>query len=128
MHQFPKTGDKHEFRFVVEDRHTVQFPGLPAVFSTPALIWQLETAAMRLIEPFLPEGTLTLGTHVDVQHLGPALLGDEVVCRATMVQGDRKEFTFRVEAVCRDRKIGQGLHRRRLVTIEQMRKRLGIAR
>lgn len=125
MIPLPKTGEKHEFRFTVEERHTVQFPGLPAVFSTPALIWQLETAAMRLIEPYLNEGVLTLGTHVDVQHLGAALPGQEVVCLATMIQGDRKDLTFRVEAICEGRRIAQGLHRRRVVSVEQMKRKLG---
>jgi fluoroacetyl-CoA thioesterase len=134
MTDLPRTGTEHRMTFTVREEDTVSFPGLPPVLSTPAVIWHLETAAMQLLASFLPEGRITVGTAVEIEHTGPALVGDEIACTAKVVQGTGSlsesppappaEITFHVEARRADRTIARGLHRRRAVAVAALREKL----
>ena len=48
---------------------------LPPVVSTPSMIGQMEVAAALLLQPFLPKGAISVGTHINVSHVGAATLG-----------------------------------------------------
>lgn len=134
MTDLPRTGTEHQMTFTVREEDTVSFPGLPPVLSTPSVIWHLETAAMQLLEPFLQEGRLTVGTAVEIEHAGPALVGEEIICTAKVVRGTGSlseatsgppaEITFHVEAKRAGRTIARGLHRRRAVSVAALRERL----
>ena len=54
----PKVGTTGEQQFVVERRHAIDFAegGMPAVLSTPWLIWFLEHAARAAVLPLLRSG------------------------------------------------------------------------
>ncbi len=71
MKSLPKCGTFGEVRFVVEPRHAIDFAegGMPAVLSTPWLIWFLEHAAREAVLPLLDPGESTVGTEVEVRHL-----------------------------------------------------------
>ena len=64
------------------------------VFSTPSMILLMERAARVAMEPFLEEGEASVGVRVDIEHLGPALLGDAVdgIAKVTKVDGRRVDF------------------------------------
>lgn len=124
MPELPKTGTLHRETFHVSTGDTITFPGLPPVLSTPALVWHLEHAAMCLIEPFLEPGQITLGTQIEIDHTAAALLGDEIDCIATVVRAVDAELTFRVEAYHSNRSLGRGLHRRRIVSVEKLQRKL----
>src|SRR5687767_10097285 len=100
MQGFPRIGSSLESRFRVESAHTIDFAiaGLPKVLATPWLIWFMERAALELVEPHLDPGEITVGTHVDIEHLAPALEGDEVACLAKVIHHDGPVCTFQVEA------------------------------
>jgi hypothetical protein len=63
MKGLPKVGTLGEERFVVEPRHAIDFAegAMPAVLSTPWLIWFLEHAARAAILPLLEPGESTVG-------------------------------------------------------------------
>jgi fluoroacetyl-CoA thioesterase len=92
MTDLPRTGTEHRMTFTVREEDTVSFPGLPPVLSTPAVIWHLETAAMQLLASFLPEGRITVGTAVEIEHTGPALVG---------MRSPAPPRSFRGPAACR---------------------------
>src|SRR5205823_1280742 len=46
--------------------------GTVDVYGTPAMIALLETAAINAVDHLLPEGSATVGTHLDVRHLAPS--------------------------------------------------------
>jgi predicted thioesterase len=98
--------------------------GLPAVLATPWLIWFMERAALQLVEPHLDPGEITVGTHVDIEHLAPALEGDEVACRAKVIHHDGPVCTFQVEAHSGQECLAKGLHKRRVVEVERLARRL----
>ena len=117
-----KIGATQEHRFTPNKIHSVQLPGLPLVLSTPHLIWHLETAAMKLLEPYLDEGELSVGTHVDIEHLAPTPLGAPVVCTARVIHIDGPALSFQVEARDHVDIIGRGVHKRRVLHADRMAK------
>lgn len=124
MFDLPKTGVRKDVTAPVAVEETITFEGLPPVLSTPALVWRLEHAALELMLPFLPAGHITVGTHVELEHLAPALVGDQVQCSATVVQGSGSEITFRIEAMGEGKLLCRGLHKRRIVAVASLSRRL----
>jgi predicted thioesterase len=90
------------------------------VFATPAMIALMEGAAARAVQAALPEGSITVGTHVDVRHLAATPVGRSVTARAELVQVDGRRLTFRVEAFDETEKIGEGTHERTVVDRERL--------
>lgn len=119
-----KTGATQISLRTVEESQTIAFSGLPPVLATPFLVWLLEETSMELLDPLYEEDELTVGTHVDIEHLGAAQIGDEVKFVATVVQASGRDFLFRVEAECGGRPIAKGLHRRKLVSRSKLAQRL----
>ena len=120
----PKTGTQQTRNFTVAREHTIEFEGLPPVLSTPALIWFLEHSAIDLMTPFLPPGRITVGTEIELQHTGPAQIGDAIRCEAVVVHGTDRNITFRVQAFNGQERIAQGLHRRAVVSRDRLRRKL----
>ena len=81
----PKVGTLGEERFVVEPRHAIDFAdgGMPAVLSTPWLIWFLEHAARSAVFPLLEPDESTVGIEVQVRHLAPTPVGQTVANGST---------------------------------------------
>lgn len=126
MQNIIKTGMAGEIQFCVEDQHTISFPeaGMPAVLSTPSLIWFLEHAAIEVLKPALEPGEVSVGTNVEVQHLAPTPPGCTVICRARVVQADGPAVSFHVEAHDGQELIARGYHQRRVVRAGSIAKRV----
>jgi fluoroacetyl-CoA thioesterase len=124
MQGFPRIGSSLETRFRVESAHTIDFAGLPPVLATPWLIWFMERTALQLVEPHLDAGEITVGTQVDIEHLAAALEGEEVACRAKVIHHDGPLCTFQVEAHSGAECLAKGLHKRRVVEVQRLARRL----
>ena len=85
-------------------------------FSTPAMIGLMEQASMNAINQFLEQGQVSVGFEVNVRHLAPADIGATITAQAELVEVDRNRLTFRVAAYEGDRKIGEGTHRRAIIS------------
>ena len=122
----PKVGDTGELRLVVERAHTIDFADdqMPAVFSTPQLILYLERAAREAIASVLEPGESSVGVHVDVQHLAPTPLGQEVACSARVIHVDGAVSTFQVEAHDEQDMIARGLHKRAVIKVDRFASRV----
>jgi predicted thioesterase len=88
---------------------------LPSVFATPAMINFMEITAAQAIEPYLPDGWLSVGVVVNVRHLAATPEGATVRVTATVTEVGDKRVTFAVEAHDEVEKIGEGTHVRALV-------------
>src|SRR5262249_14385644 len=91
--------------------------GTVDVYGTPAMIALPESAAINAVDNLLPEGSRTVGTHLDVRHLAPSPLGIEVVARAELIAVDGRRLTFRVSASDPVDTIGEGTHERAIVDV-----------
>jgi fluoroacetyl-CoA thioesterase len=126
MKASPKVGTIGEHRFVVEPKHVIDFADgeMPAVLSTPWLIWFLEHAARQAVLSFLESGESTVGTHVEVQHLAPTPVGEAVTCQARVVQVERSTVLFQLEARDASELIARGLHRLQVIRVDRFAQRV----
>ena len=126
MKSLPKVGTLGEERFVVEARHAIDFAegGMPAVLSTPWLIWFLEHAAREAVLPLLEPGDSTVGTHIDVQHLAATPVGQAVCCRARVVHAEGVTISFQLESHDEQKVIARGFHRLRVIRVDRFAQRL----
>jgi predicted thioesterase len=117
----PRTGTTGQTAFIVTGQHVIDFAvgGMPAVLSTPWLIWFLEHAAREAMLPLLEPGESTVGVRVDVEHLAPTPLGDRVVCTARVLQSDGPVISFQLEARDSRDVIARGFHKLRVIRIER---------
>lgn len=93
------------------------------VFGTPMMIALMENAAWQAVAGELEEGEATVGTLVNVRHLGATPLGQKVRATAKLLEIDRRRLVFAVEAYDEEKKIGEGLHERFIVNLARFLKK-----
>ena len=116
-----ETGIKGYAETMVEYENTAAKvgSGLLEVFSTPAMIGLMENAAQSSVQPYLEEGQGTVGMRMEVDHLAPTPIGVKVWAETELIEIDRKVLTFRVSAYTDVEKIGEGIHRRCIITTDR---------
>ncbi len=122
----PRLGSTHELEFLVSPAQVIDFAsgGLPAVLSTPALLFALERTAREALAPFLEPGEQSLGTEVELEHLAPTPEGSTVRCSARIVQVDKPLISFQWEARDDVEVIARGFHRRAVIRIDRFARRV----
>ena len=86
--------------FEVTDQDTAVAVGsgsLP-VLGTPRLLAWLEAATCACLAPLLPEGSTSVGTRVQVEHLAASPVGAEVEVSASSAYEDGRLHRFTVSA------------------------------
>lgn len=86
--------------FTVTDADTAAAVGsgsLP-VLGTPRLLAWLEAATCACLDPVLPEGSTSVGTRVQVEHLAASPVGAEVEVSASSAYEDGRLHRFTVSA------------------------------
>lgn len=125
MQSQPKIGTTGERKFVVEPAHAIHFgEDGPAVLSTPWLVWFLEHAALDAVLSFLEPGEITVGTHIEVDHLAPTPIGAPVTCTARVVHCEGPVISFQLEASDSQETIARGFHKRRVVRMDRFASRV----
>ena len=95
-------------------------PGVPSMFSTPAMIGLMEGSCVEFLTPHMGEGEQTVGFHVDVKHLAPTKIGQKVRAKVTLNEIKGRRLSFTVEAFDEDgTKVGDGTHERAVVDISK---------
>jgi len=94
------------------------------VLSTPHMIGLMEWTCRNTVKPLLDEGFDTVGTHVNVAHLGAAPLGMAVTFVAEVLAVNDRRITFRVEASDEKGKIGEGTHERAIINVAKFAARM----
>ena len=85
------------------------------VLATPMMMALMENAAMLAVKDKLPEGSTTVGGHIESSHLKPSRIGDVVRAEAEVTRVDGKKIEFRVSAYSGETLIGEGTHLRFIV-------------
>ena len=80
------------------------------------MILLMEQASVAALAPHLDPGEISVGFEVNVRHLAPSSIGARVVARADLTAVDRNRLTFTVQAYDGETKIGEGSHRRAVIT------------
>jgi len=97
---------------------------MPEVYGTPIMIYHLEVTAEAAIREYLPEGWITVGVVVNVQHLAATPVGAKVTTRAQVIEVGDNTIKFAVEAHDGFEKIGEGTHLRAAVEMERFMRKL----
>lgn len=85
------------------------------VFATPGMVALMENAALCAVASHLPEGTTTVGAHIQTSHVRPTSLGEEVEATARLEAVEGRKLTFQVVARDAAGIIGEGTHIRYVV-------------
>lgn len=96
------------------------------VLATPMMMALMENAAMLAVKDKLPEGSTTVGGHIESSHLKPSKIGDVVRAEAEVTRVDGKKIEFRVSAYSGEALIGEGTHLRFIVDRQKFMSRITV--
>jgi predicted thioesterase len=116
-----KVGTKGTFKVSVDESNTAKTmqSGSLDVFATPAMVAIMEKASTLALEPYLEEGSTTVGTALDISHVSATPVGMDVSATAEVVSVNGRELTFKVQAFDECGLIGEGTHKRFIVFAEK---------
>jgi len=86
-----------------------------AVYATPCMITLMEYCAMESVKPYLPAGSSTVGTRLDIKHLSATPMGMTVRCETELIEVDRRRLVFNCRAFDDAGLIGEGTQERFIV-------------
>lgn len=89
------------------------------VYATPCMVALMEGAACEALQGFLSSEQTTVGTEINISHLSATPVGMEVTAKATVTSVEGKVITFCVEAFDEAGKIGEGTHKRVIISSQR---------
>lgn len=89
------------------------------VYATPCMVALMEGAACEAIAAELPEEKTSVGIELNISHLAATPVGLEVTATAEVTAVEGNIITFRLEAFDEKGKIGEGTHKRAIVTSQR---------
>ena len=112
-------------RIDVDRDRTISFMGEECrVYSTPKLLYDIEIACRNLLLPHLEAGRDSVGTRVELDHVGATLLGMWVEITVTLTEVDGNAVTFAFSARDAIEEIARGRHSRYIVGLDKTAQRL----
>ena len=114
-------GMKGSVGTVVEREDTASEVGSGAllVYATPCMVALMEGAACEAIAPAIPEDKTSVGIALNISHLAATPVGMEVWAEAEVTEFDGKTVSFQITAFDEKGKIGEGTHKRAIVTAQR---------
>ncbi|MDP1647009.1 MAG: LysR family transcriptional regulator [Rubrivivax sp.] len=112
-------------RFDVDRERTIDFMGEAArVYATPMLVRDIEIACRNLLLAHLDPGEDSVGTRVEIDHIGATLLGMGVVLTVRVAEINGRAVVFDVEGRDAVEAIVRGRHSRFVVDVAKTAQRL----
>ena len=96
---------------------------LEELFSSPSLVAMMIEASAKLLDDKLPEGYITVGKIVYVNHTKPTYLGEVVSVKVNIEECDATRIKLVMKAFDEVGEIGSGYHHRYVVNKEALLKR-----
>ena len=93
------------------------------VFATPAMVALMEEAAAESVKPYIDEGSTTVGTALEIEHVSATPIGVSVRCESELCHVDGRKLVFNVTAYDNAGIIGKGRHERFIVEKERFMKK-----
>jgi len=112
-------------RVEIDAGRTISFMGDECrVYSTPRLLYDIEMACRDLLLAHIEPGKDSVGTRVELDHLGATLMGMwvEITVTLTEVNGNAVAFEFTARDAVET--VARGKHNRFIVGIEKTAQRL----
>lgn len=89
------------------------------VYATPCMVALMEGAACEAIGAAIPEEKTTVGIELSISHLAATPVGMEVRAEAEITAIDGNTLTFSVTAYDESGKIGEGIHKRAIISTQR---------
>ena len=114
-------GMKGEVSTLVEREDTALEVGSGSllVYATPCMVALMEGAACEAIQDTLPEGKTSVGISLDISHLAATPVGLEVRAEAEVTAVEGNTISFRLAAYDEAGLIGEGSHKRAIVSTQR---------
>jgi predicted thioesterase len=112
-------------RLTVDRERTISFMGDECrVYATPLMLYDVEFACRDLLLEHLEPGKDSVGTRVELDHVGATLLGmwAEIAVTLSKVDGPAVTFDFTVRDAVEE--VARGRHNRFIVGVEKTAQRL----
>ena len=114
-------GLKGEVSTLVEREDTAMEVGSGSlrVYATPCMVALMEGAACEALESLLPEEKTTVGIELNIRHIAATPVGLEVRAEAEITAIEGNTITYAVAAYDETGKIGEGTHKRAIVSTQK---------
>lgn len=89
------------------------------VYATPCMVALMEGAACEAIAEALSEEKTSVGTELNISHISATPVGMEVRAEAEVIAVEGPVVTFKVAAFDEKGKIGEGTHKRAVITSQR---------
>lgn len=89
------------------------------VYATPCMVALMEGAACEAINAALPEDKNSVGIELSISHLSATPVGLEVRAEAEVVSVEGNIITFQTTAFDEAGKIGEGTHKRAIISTQR---------
>ena len=89
------------------------------VYATPCMVALMEGAACNALEGYITEDQTTVGTELNISHVSATPVGMEVRAEAEVIAVDGKMITFQISAFDEAGKIGEGTHKRAIISTQK---------
>lgn len=114
-------GMKGEVSTLVEKEDTAVEVGSGSllVYATPCMVALMEGAACEAISDVLPDDKTSVGIELAITHISATPVGLDVRAEAEVIAVDGSIITFQVTAYDEAGKIGEGTHKRAVITTQK---------
>lgn len=120
-----KAGLEHSASLQIDHGRTIGFMGDDVrVYSTPSLLYDIEVACRDLLLAHLDAGEDSVGTRVEIDHIGATLIDMPVTLTVRIVELNGRAVTFEVEGRDSIEPIVRGRHSRFIVDVAKTVQRL----
>lgn len=113
----------------IDKSRTISFMGNEGrVYSTPAMVEDIEYTCHELLDEHLDENENSVGIHISVDHIGASLESDTIDVSVTVIKIEGR--VIEMEAAVNDsiEQVGKGIHRRFLVDTNKTYERIKLKR
>ena len=118
-------GLTHARKIAVDEARVIDFMGEDCrVYATPRIISDVEYTCRDFLLGHLDPGEDSVGTRVNWEHVGPALLGAEITISIKLINVDGRRVTFEAAVSEGADAVARGTHERFIVDVQKVRERL----
>lgn len=120
-----KVGMAHASTVDVSRERTISFLGENLrIYATPHLINDVEQTCLDFLLTHLDDGENSVGTHVNIAHLGATLMGMRVTIDVKVLSIEGRAVKFQVAAYDGVEQVCSGDHTRFVVNVERLKSRV----
>ena len=112
-------------RIDIDKGRTIGFMGEDLrVYATPEMVRDMEQTCLQFVKEFLDDNENSVGIRVEIDHMGPTLIGMWADITATVIEVKGSKISFDFEVHDQIDQVGRGKHVRFVVELDQQKSRL----